>query len=121
MSDNPSSETAPKAGNLGVTVGTWLFILHTYGHAMSDADITAACVAIQDADEAGTDDAGKALVTLVNSALGDDPSPEAVRGWLTGLLGDAHVGSIEGDDRAARKQHAAKKVHWNGLLAPHPV
>ena len=105
MTDTSSSETAPKAGNLGVTVGTWLFILHTYGHDMSDAAIKAACAAIQDADEASTDDAGQALVALVNRALGDAPSPDAVRAWLTGLLGEAHVGHIEGDDRAARKQH----------------
>jgi len=105
VSDTSSSETAPKTGNLGVTVGTWLFILHTYGHELADAEISAACAAIQSADEAGTDDAGKALVALVDAALGEAPTTDDVRSWLTGLLGESHVDRIEGSDRADRTHH----------------
>lgn len=106
MSDSSTpAATAPKTGNLGVTVGTWLFILHTYGHAFTDPRITAGCVAIQDADPDDADVAGQALVALVDELLGATPDSGAVRDWLAQLLGEAHVGRIDGEDRAGRTQH----------------
>lgn len=104
MSDTPSSETAPKTGNLGVTIGTWLFILHTYGHALADAELTAACQAVQNADENSTDVAGQALVALVDAALGEAPSTDAIQKWLGQILGSDHIGRIQGEDRAGRTQ-----------------
>lgn len=106
MSDSSSPQaTAPKTGNLGITVGTWLFILHTYGHAFTDDAITAACKAIEAASADDADQAGMALVELVNGALGEDADANAVKAWLGGLLGTHHVGGIEGEDRAGRTQH----------------
>ena len=101
----PTGPTAPKTGNLGITVGTWLFILHTYGHTFTDDAITAACKAIESAEPDAADQAGMALVDLVTAALGPDATTAAVSGWLGSLLGASHVGSIEGDDRAARTRH----------------
>lgn len=101
MSD---AKTAPKSGNLGVTVGTWLYILHTYGHKADDATIAEACAAIDAAGEADADEKGLALVAAVDQALGEDPTPDRVRGWLESLVGESHVGRIDGTDRGARTQ-----------------
>lgn len=101
---SPSTATSPKTGNLGITVGTWLFVLHTYGHAFSDDELTAACTAIADADPDAADAAGMALVNLVNERLNGASTADGVRAWLSALLGDAHVGAISGDDRTGRIQ-----------------
>lgn len=104
MSESSSTATSPKTGNLGITVGTWLFVLHTYGHAFSDDDITAACAAIANAAPDAADAAGMALVDVVNARLNGASTADAVRAWLATLLGDAHVGTIAGGDRATRTQ-----------------
>ena len=105
MSESVTTQaTTPKTGNLGITVGTWLFILHSYGQQFSDAQINAACQAIADAPPEDADQAGMALVELVNGGLGGASSPTDIRAWLQGLLGAGHVGSISGDDRAGRTQ-----------------
>lgn len=101
----PTDPTAPKTGNLGITVGTWLFILHTYGHRFTDETITAACKAIEAADPDQADAAGMALVDLVATTLDTDATTEAVSAWLGTLLGADHIGRIEGDDRAGRTRH----------------
>jgi hypothetical protein len=98
----PSDPTAPKTGNLGITVGTWLFLLHMRGHAFSDAAITGASTAIEAAAPEEADRAGMALVELVSTALGSDADTAAVTAWLRTLLGGDHVGRFEGEDRAAR-------------------
>ena len=106
MSESPlsSASTTPKTGNLGVTLGTWLFILHTYEHSFADAEITAACAAIQAAAPENADDAGKALVAVVEQKVGTHASPATVRAWLEALLGADHVAAFSGDDRATRTQ-----------------
>ncbi|HCH63796.1 MAG: hypothetical protein CL927_03410 [Deltaproteobacteria bacterium] len=102
-STNPNA-TSPKTGNLGITVGTWLYVLHSYGHAFSDAAITDACAAITSASPDDADPAGMALVELVNAGLNGASTAAEIRTWLAGLLGTQHVGSVTGDDRAARTQ-----------------
>ncbi len=105
MSEPSSSQaTAPKTGNLGITVGTWLFILHTYGHTISDSRIADACKAIEAAAPVDADKAGMALVDLVNAELGASPAADTIRAWLDGLLGEGKVGGIDGEDRAGRTQ-----------------
>jgi hypothetical protein len=96
--------TAPKTGNLGITVGTWLFILHTYGQTFSDTHITAACKAIADAAPEDADEAGAALVALVNARMDGPTSATEIRSWLQGILGAEHIGSISGEDREGRTQ-----------------
>ena len=96
--------TTPKSGHLGITVGTWLFTLHSHGQSFSDPQITAACQAIADAAPDDADQAGIALVNLVQAGMGSARSATDVRAWLRGILGDAHIGSISGEDRAGRTQ-----------------
>ena len=96
--------TSPKSGNLGITVGTWLFVLHSYGHSFSDAAITDACAAIASASPEHADQAGMALVERVNTGLSGASTAAEVRAWLAGLLGEGHVGSVSGADRTTRTQ-----------------
>jgi hypothetical protein len=97
-----SSSTDPKTGNLGITVGTWLFLLHSYGHALTDPAIKAACEKIASADPASVDQAGMDLVKLVQETLEPSADAAAISAWLGTVIDSAHIGRIEGDDRAAR-------------------
>ena len=103
MTASPSTD--PKTGNLGITVGTWLFILHSYGHTLADATLAAACEKIEAADPDSVDQAGMELVALVQESLAVDADAAAISAWLGTVIGSAHIGSIEGSDRAARTAH----------------
>ena len=97
--------TDAKTGQLGTTLATWLFMLDDAGHRPDDADLQAACDAIRSATE-GADDAGKALVAVVESKLGDTDDFDAVTAWVKGLYGDDAIATSLGDDRDSRARAA---------------
>ncbi len=131
--------TELKAGNLGVTLSTWVFILFSTGTVPDDAAIVQACEGLRDADEDACSDAlGQALVTAVEAAIGaEDPSFEQVAACAARLYGTEAVGADLGAStdrseraRAVRRYQFGRNLPWiariidrfpDGTVGPHWV
>ena len=107
-----------KAGNLPVTLATWIFLLERRGMRPAHAEIAAACDALS---AAGSSDGevewgplGEALVGAVREALADD-SEEAVLALARGLWGPAHVSVAAGNSREQRLSEARSYQFNTGL------
>ncbi len=110
-----------KAGNLGVTLSTWIFILFSKGQQPDSAAVAAACVAIRDADaDAELDDLGQQLVSAVVELLASAaPDFERVLEAMKALFGDGQVGDDLGqpadrDERARgiRRYQFGRNLPW---------
>lgn len=127
-----------KAGNLAVTLATWIFLLDRRGIRPDHGEIRAACDALIAAGNAGDDvdwgALGEALVAAVRGALGGE-SEEAVRALAADLWGAAHIDhGVAGtrDERiaAARSYQFRSGLPWlariydrfpDGAVGPHWV
>lgn len=128
-----------KAGNLGVTLSTWVFILFSTGTQPDDASIVEACEALRDAaEDASSDDLGRALVTAVLAAIGaDEPSFEQVASAMERLYGPDTVATDLGTPtdrgeraRGIRRYQFGRNLPWiariidrfpDGTVGPHWV
>jgi hypothetical protein len=105
QSEAPATETDAKAGDLGVALATWLFILDDSGHRPADEGVRAACDALREGSPSEVDALGQALVAAVEGSLGADRSDAAVKAWAEAQLGETAVGSIGGSSRDERLRH----------------
>lgn len=110
------SETEAKSGDLAITLGTYLFLLDSAGYRADHPDLNAACDALKAAGEGDDVEAlGQALVAVVSQGLPADASLDDVAAWMTSLLGEDHVSTTLGDDRAQRLRSARSYMFQNSL------
>ena len=100
MSDTAS--TAPKSGNLGVTLATWLYILDAAGHGPASGAVADRVAALRGAAPEDADALGQDLAQHIEVELGDAPAFPEVVAWLHGLFGDDALRTGFGDARDAR-------------------
>ena len=131
-----SADTAPKTGDLAVTLATWIYLLYEGGHMPADEALRIACLAILQAGPDDDHDAlGQALAAVVSKALRADGSVENVAAWLELLYGEGAISSFEGETRedrlrAARAYQFQSSLPWlaqiidrfpDGTVGPHWV
>lgn len=129
------SAASAKSGNLGVTLATWVFILHETGHPPAAGAVADAVTALSESGADGADHAGRKLIEVVESELGEDADTERVLAWLRSLYGDNALTESFGDARDARLRGARahqfrSSLPWiariidrfpNGEVGPHWV
>jgi hypothetical protein len=116
------TDTAPKSGNLDVTLATWTFLLFDAGFVPADAGVAAACRALRAAGEgADLDTLGVALVAALRPLLGEgEPGFAAVEACARALFGDEYaIGTDLGTAadrgervRAIRRYEFSRKLPW---------
>lgn len=109
------SATTPKTGSLGVSLATWLFILHQTGHAAKGGAVADAVDALAKADAGSADSRGQALASLIEEQLGADADFDAVVAWLGALYSADSVITGFGDTRAERL-HGARSYQFRSSL-----
>ena len=112
MSDDTAT---PKSGDLGVTLATWLYILHDAGHTPAEGPVSAALGALADAGPDQADHRGRQLAEVISGELGDAPDFERVAAWVRSLFGDDALTTAFGADRDARLR-AARAYQFRSSL-----
>lgn len=105
------TKTAPKAGDLPVTLATWLYILFDRGEVLSSAALREACEALSAGiaqPDADMEALGKAMVAVVEAELGGTADFESVKAYVDGMLGEGRVSTSFGDDRDSRARQARR-------------
>ena len=104
-----TAETSPGAidrSNLGITLATWVFMLHVGGYECASERVRTACKALEDAPpEADLDALGQDLVRAVKDDLGEpDPDFQRVLRVVQDWYGEDRVAADLGkaDDRQER-------------------
>ena len=115
------TKTAPKSGNLPITLATWMYLLAERGHLPEDPELRAALddlsVGVQ-RETADLEALGQKLVGAVALRVGEDTSFDAVHRLALGLYSEARVDSSLGagsrDLRArnARRYQFSHNLPW---------
>ena len=112
------ASTETKAGNLPITLATYIYLLDDSGRHPQDSVLQLACNALRDAPADKADELGAVLVAQVTDALGGrDASFDKVVRYLKRLFGDAHVATDMGGTRedrfaAARRYEFQMGMPW---------
>lgn len=102
-----------------VTFATWVFQIHAAGVPVGDAEVAAACAAVDAAEDAESGDAaGMALVEIIQARLGQgEPTLDAMQELARALFGrsvyvDLGEGSREDRVGAIRKFQFSSATPW---------
>jgi hypothetical protein len=115
------TKTAPKSGNLPITLATWMYLLAERGHVPLDPELRAALDALSvgvQRETADLEGLGRSLVGAVALKVGEDTSFDAVHRLALGLYGEERVDSSLGagsrDLRArnARRYQFSHNLPW---------
>ena len=106
----------PKAGNLPVTLATYVWRLDDSGRPSLDAGIAAACKALRSGGEGNSEELANALLARVVEQLGDpDPKFERVHEVAARLYGALHIATDFGGSRDERLREARRYEFLTGL------
>jgi hypothetical protein len=105
-----------KAGNLPITLATYVAHLADSGRPPLDAGLAAACEALRAAAPGKAEGLANALVARVAEQLGDpDPTFERVHDVATRIYGPSHVATDFGGSRDERLREARRYEFQLGL------
>jgi hypothetical protein len=105
-----------KAGNLPVTLATYIWRLFDTGRPPGNAGIAAACEALRVAGDERSEELANALLSRVVEQLGDpDPTFERVHVVAAELYGALHIATDFGGSRDERLREARRYEFLLGL------